>query len=150
MPRSPGNATPSPPTWDLEHCPAGQLAQRYADLLAFVSWLQEQDVGVPACWYAHGWVVHRLAALQAWRVRAYAPDTNPRDAADWWAVGLAALQRDWEPLMSHQGRHPPPDAPWDDPLPVPEFGAFVQALVRERAEHPTPAPRARPPRRPLP
>ena len=129
--------------WDLERCPATQLAQRYADLQAFVAWLKDQDVLAPACWYTHGWLVHRLAALQAWRVRAYAPDAHPRDAADWWAVGLASLQRDWEPLMAHQGRHPPPDAPWDDPVPIPEFGAFVHALVRGRAQHPPPAPRAR-------
>ncbi len=147
MPRSTGPAAPPPPPWDLERCPAGQLTQGYADLQAVVSWLQEQDVGVPACWYTHGWLVHRLAALKAWRTLAYGPGAHPRDAADWWAVGLAALQRDWEPLLAHQGRHPPPDAPWDDPIPIPEFGAFVQALVRERAEHPPPAPRARPPLR---
>ena len=147
MPRSTGPTTPGPTPWDLAHCSAGQLAQRYADLQAFVSWLKDQDVQAPACWYTHGWLVYRLAALQAWRVCAYAPDAHPRDAADWWSVGLAGLQRDWEPLLAHQGRHPPPDAPWNDPVPVPEFGAFVQALVRERAEHPPPAPRARPPRR---
>ena len=144
MPRSMGPAAPAPPPWDLEHCPAPQLAQLYADLRAFVSWLEEQGVDAPACWYTHGWLVHRLAALQAWRSLAYAPGAHPRDAADWWAAGLAGLQRDWEPLLTHQGRHPPPDAPWDDPVPIPEFGAFVQALVRERAEHPPPAPRARP------
>jgi hypothetical protein len=133
MPRSPGSTSPTRPPWDLEHCPVGQLAQRYADLQAFVSWLQRQDVGVPSCWYAHGWTVHRLAALQAWRTLAYGPGTHPRDAADWWAVGLAALQRDWEPLLGHQGRHPPPDAPWDDPVPIPEFAEFVRAQVAARA-----------------
>ncbi len=150
MPSPTGSAAPVPPPWDLDHCPATLLAQRYADLQAFVTWLGAQDIPAPACWYTHGWLVHRLAALQAWKVRAYAPDAHPRDAAEWWAVGLAALQRDWEPLLTHEGRHPPPDAPWDDPVPIPEFGAFVKAAVRERAEHPPPAPGARPPRRTLP
>ncbi len=150
MPRSTGPAAPALPLWDLERCPAGQLAQRYADLQAFVAWLKAQDIPAPACWYTHGRLVHRLAALQAWRARAYAPDAHPRDAADWWAVGLASLQCDWEPCLGHDGRHPPPDAPWDDPIPIPEFGAFVQAAVRDRTEHPPPAPRAHPPRRTLP
>ncbi|MDA8332302.1 MAG: hypothetical protein M0027_14100 [Candidatus Dormibacteraeota bacterium] len=145
-PRAAAAPAPSSLSWDLERCPAGQLAQRYVDLEAFVSWLGAQDIPAPACWYTHGWLVHRLAALQAWRARAYAPDAHPRDAADWWMVGVAALQRDWEPCLAHEGRHPPPDAPWDDPVPIPEFGAFVRALVRERAEHPPPAPRARPAR----
>jgi len=121
MPRSTGSAAPAPPPWDLERCPANLLTQRYADLQAFVTWLKDQDVPAPGCWYTHGWLVHRLAALQAWKVRAYAPDAHPRDAADWWASGVASLQRDWEPCLTHEGRHPPPDAPWDDPIPIPEF-----------------------------
>lgn len=123
-----------PPPWDLEHCTAPQLAQRYADLLGLVSWLGEQDLDVPACWYAHGWVVSRLAAIQAWRTVAYGPGAHPRDAADWWALGLAPLLRDWEPLLAHQGKHPPPDAPWDDPVPLPEFSEFVKAQVAARAQ----------------
>ena len=134
MPRSPGSTAPIPLPWDLDRCPAGRLAQWYADLLAFVSWLEDQDVQTPACWYAHGWVVHRLAALAGWRSRAYTPGSHPRDAADWWAAGLAALQRDWEPLLAHQGRHPPPDAPWDNPIPIPEFAEFVRAQVAARAQ----------------
>lgn len=147
MPRSTGSAAPAPSLWDLERCPATLLAQRYADLQAFVAWLRDQDVPAPSCWYTHGWLVHRLAALQAWKVHAYAPDAHPRDAAEWWAVGLASLQRDWEPCLAHEGRHPPPEAPWDDPVPIPEFGAFVQTAARERAENPPPAPRTRSPRR---
>ena len=49
-------------------------------------------------------------------------------------MGLAALQRDWEPLLVHQGKHPPPDAPWDDPVPIPEFPDFVKANVTARAQ----------------
>ena len=150
MPSPSGSTAPSPPLWDLERCPAALLAQRYADLQAFVTWLGAQDIPAPACWYIHGWLVHRLAAVQAWRARAYAPEAHPRDAADWWAVGVASLQRDWEPCLAHEGQHPPPDAPWDNPVPIPEFGAFVQAAVRERADHPPSVPRARPPRRTLP
>ncbi|MHB8325634.1 MAG: hypothetical protein ACYDEA_00385 [Candidatus Dormibacteria bacterium] len=146
-PRATTAATAAAVTWDLDRCPAALLAQRYADLQAFVTWLRDQDIPTPTCWYIHGWLVHRLAALQAWKVRAYAPEAHPRDAAEWWAVGLAALQRDWELCIGHDGRHPPLDAPWDDPVPIPEFGAFVQAALRDRAEHPPPAPRARPPRR---
>ncbi len=74
MPRSTVSAAPAPPLWDLERCPANLLAQRYADLQAFVAWLQDQDVPAPACWYTHGWIVHRQAAVQAWKVRAYALD----------------------------------------------------------------------------
>ena len=120
--------------WDIERCPATLLAQRYADLQAFIVWLRDQDIPAPTCWYTHGWVVHRLAALQAWRIRAYNPDTSPRDVAEWWAVGLAGLQRDWEPCLTHEGRHPPPDAPWDDPVPIPEFPEFVKAQVAARAQ----------------
>ena len=145
----PRRACPAPPaslTWDLDRCPATQLAQRYADLRSFVAWLGTQDIAAPTCWYTHGWLVHRLAALQAWRTLAYAPDAHPRDAADWWVVGVGSLQRDWEPCLAHEGRHPPPDAPWDDPVPIQEFGAVVKAAVRDRVEHPPPAPRAGPPR----
>jgi hypothetical protein len=104
MPRSTGSAAPAPSPWDLERCPATQLAQRYADLQAFVTWLKHQDVPAPSCWYTRGWLVHRLAALQAWKVRAYAPDAHPGDAAEWWAVGVTGLQRDWEPRLGHDGR----------------------------------------------
>ncbi|MGH7692679.1 MAG: hypothetical protein ACREOA_08230, partial [Candidatus Dormibacteria bacterium] len=104
------------------------------DLEAFVIWLQDQDVRVPGCWYSHGWLIQRLAALQAWRSRAYDPAAHPRDAAEWWAAGLAGLQRDWEPLLAHGGMHPPPDRPWDDPVPVPEFAEFVKAAVSARAQ----------------
>ena len=83
MPRSTDLAAPAPSPWDLDRCPATRLAQRGADLQAFVAWLRDQDVPAPSCWYTHGWLVHRLAALRAWRARAYAPDAHPRDAADW-------------------------------------------------------------------
>ncbi|HUY98541.1 MAG TPA: hypothetical protein VMW47_13155 [Verrucomicrobiae bacterium] len=138
-PRATSGPPPPPVPWDLEQLPAAQLAPAYADVAAFVTRLQAQGIDIPACWYTHGWLVARLAALAAWRAAAYAPGASPRDAAEWWAVGVAGLQRDWEPLTVHQGRHPPPDAPWDDPVPVPELAAFVQAAVRARATHdPTP------------
>ncbi|MHB8395462.1 MAG: hypothetical protein ACYDC5_13425 [Candidatus Dormibacteria bacterium] len=79
MPRSTGSAAaPAPSPWDLDHCPANLLAQRYADLQAFVTWLKDQDVPAPDCWYTHGRLVHRLAAVVAWKARAYAPDAHPR------------------------------------------------------------------------
>ena len=134
MPRTPRPQTPaSHSLWDLDRCTAAQLAQRYADLKAFTAWLQGQGVEIPACWYTHGWVARRLAAVHAWKARAYTPDAHPRESADWWALGLAPLLRDWEPLLAHQGKHPPPDAPWDDPVPVPEFSEFVKAQETARA-----------------
>ncbi|HUY98491.1 MAG TPA: hypothetical protein VMW47_12905 [Verrucomicrobiae bacterium] len=70
-----------------EHFPANLVAQRCADLQAFVTWLKGHDVPAPTCCDANGQLVHRLAALHAWTVRAYGPDPHPRDAAEWWAVG---------------------------------------------------------------
>ena len=83
MPRSTGSAAPVPSLWDLNRCHATRLAQRYADLQACVAWVRDQDILAPACWYTHGWLVHRPAALHAWRTRAYAPDAHQSDAADW-------------------------------------------------------------------
>ena len=115
MPRTAWPAAPSPRPGDLDRCLAAQLAQRYADLRAFATWFPAQGVEVPACWQAHGGVVHRLAAVYAWKAPAYAPDAHRREAADLWALGLARLQRDRESLLAHRGKHPPPDARGDNP-----------------------------------
>lgn len=109
--------------WDLECLSAAQLAPTDADLAACVARLQAPGSAVPACWHTHGRLVAKLAALAAWRTQAYAPG----DAATCWGVGATRLQRAWVPVTVHQGRHPPPDAPWDEPLPVPELAAWVRA-----------------------
>ena len=115
MPRTAWPAAPSPRPGELDRCLAAQLARRYADLRAFATWFPAQGVEVPACWQAHGGVVHRLAAVYAWRAPAHAPDAHRREAADLWALGLARLQRDRESLLAHRGKHPPPDARGDYP-----------------------------------
>jgi len=67
MPRPTGSAAPAPSPWDLERCPATLLAQRYADLQAFVTWLGAQDVPAPT-WWRYGWY---------WPLPSAAPPSPP-------------------------------------------------------------------------
>ena len=118
--------------WDLDALDSDALADAYDDVAAFVDWLRSCDVAVPECWYTHAWVVWRLAALSAWLHVAYLPDAGPREAVDWWLVGLEPLRRDWDELLAHRGRHVPDDAPLDDPQPVPPLCDVVDSIAAER------------------
>jgi len=118
--------------WDLDALDSDAVGDAYDDVAAFVDWLRSCDIAVPDCWYTHAWVVWRLAALSAWHRIAYLPDAGPREAVDWWLVGLEPLRRDWDELIPHRGRHVPADAPLDDPQPVPPLRDVVDAVVAER------------------
>ncbi len=111
--------------WDLDALDADGRRDTYRQLDCFVAWLRACDVTVPQCWYTHGWVVWRLAALAAWQERAYAADAAPREAVDWWSSGLQALRQDWEDLLGHRGRHADPDSPVLRPRAVPSLDAFL-------------------------
>lgn len=126
------NASSTWVPWDLDALDSDALREAYLDVAAFVDWLRACDIAVPACWYTHGWVVWRLAALLAWQQLAYIAETNPREATDWWLVGLEPLRRDWEELQAHRGRHVPADSPLDDPKPVPPLDDVIAALVAAR------------------
>jgi len=118
--------------WNLDALDGEALRTAYRDVASFVDWLRACDIEVPACWYTHAWVVWRLAALSAWLEVAYIAETNPREAVDWWLVGLEPLRRDWADLQAHRGRHVPHDAPLDDPAPVPSLDDVVDVLVAGR------------------
>jgi hypothetical protein len=118
--------------WDMDGVDAADVRQTYEDIARFVEWLRTCDVTVPTCWYAHGWVVWRLAALQAWQQAAYLPDAAAREAVDWWLVGVEPLRRDWEDLIAHRGRHTAPDSPLHEAQPVPPLDEVIASLVAER------------------
>jgi hypothetical protein len=120
--------------WDLDSLDGDALHRAYSHLADFVDWLRRCDIAVPSCWYAHGWVVRRLAALRVWQDDAYVDGATGRDAAEWWRAGLMPLCTDWRDLIAHRGEHTSPDNPLDDPAPVPSMDEVVAELVAERAE----------------
>lgn len=122
----------SPLAWDLDALDDDQLRCAYTDVAVFVDWLTACGITVPACWYTHAWVVHRLAALSYWQEATLTPGSHPRDAADWWLAGVEPLRRDWTELVAHRGRHVPPGSPIDNPSPVPPFDEFLDQLIAER------------------
>lgn len=125
-----------PVPWDLDALDADTLAAAYEELAEFVDRLVAADIDVPACWYVHGWVVHRLIALARWRREAHAPPASARNAAEWWAVGLASLIHEWQPLHGHRKGHSPIGRPWEDCVPTPPFGETVASRIRARREAP--------------
>jgi len=119
--------------WDIDGARLDDLRATYEAVARFVEWLQARDVIVPACWYTHGWVVWRLAALSAWQQVAYRSDAHPREAVEWWLLGVDPLQRQWEQLVAHRGRHVAPDSPQHSAEPVPPLQEFLARLLT--AEH---------------
>jgi hypothetical protein len=117
--------------WDLGAMTSEELHAAYLELSGFVGWLRECDIDVPGCWYVHGWLIHRLAALLHWRDATLDPEVSAKAAADWWAA-LFALQREWQELHGHHGIHPPRDRPWADPIATPAFEDAVADAVRAR------------------
>lgn len=113
------DASTATPPWDFDNLDHAELRQAYQGLATFVDWLEACDIRVPACWYTHGWVVRRLAALSYWHETAHTVESPARDAAEWWSHGLMPLCHDWTNLLGHRGRHVPPDSPLADPQPVP-------------------------------
>jgi hypothetical protein len=111
--------------WDLDSLDSGSLHREFSDLALFVDWLRACDVTVPSCWYTHGWVVRRLAALRVWHDDAHLDGASGRDAADWWRAGVMPLCADWRDLIAHRGRHVPSDAPLADPQPVPPLDEWI-------------------------
>jgi hypothetical protein len=120
--------------WDLDSLDSDHLHRGYAEVAAFVDWLRSCDITVPACWYTHGWVVRRLAALRVWHDDAHLDGASGRDAAEWWRAGLMPLCTDWRDLIAHRGEHTVPDNPLEDAAPVPPLDEVVAQLVAERAE----------------
>jgi len=120
--------------WDLDSLDGDALRQAYAAIADFVGWLRQCDITVPSCWYTHGWVVRRLAALRVWQDDAYSDDATGREAAEWWRTGLMPLCADWRELIAHRGEHTSPDNPLDDPAPVPSLDQVIDELVAERVE----------------
>jgi hypothetical protein len=117
--------------WDLDALSPEELRAAYLDLSGFAGWLRECDVDVPACWYVHGWLVRRLAALRHWRDAVLDPEAGAKAACDWWTA-LFALQREWEEVRGHHGAHTPRDEPWGNPVPTPAFEDSVADAVRRR------------------
>jgi hypothetical protein len=122
-------ATAASPPWDIDNLDGPELRRAYDQLAAFVDWLETCDIRVPACWYTHGWVVRRLAALSSWHEAAHTVESPARDAAEWWSQGLMPLCEDWTDLVGHGGRHVPPDAPLGHPQPVPPLEDWLADAV---------------------
>ncbi len=120
--------------WDLDSLDGDALRDAYTAVAHFVAWLRAGDITVPSCWYTHGWVVRRLAALRVWQDDAYADGATARDAAEWWRTGLMPLCADWRDLVAHRGEHTSPDNPLDDPAPVPSFDQVVAELAEVRGQ----------------
>jgi hypothetical protein len=59
--------------WDLDHMDPDVVREVYESLKTWVSWLEEQGIDVPACWY-HGWIVRRPLTLQNWYEEVYERD----------------------------------------------------------------------------
>ena len=120
--------------WDLDSLDSDELHREYTEVATFVDWLRDCDITVPSCWYTHGWVVRRLAALCVWHDDAHLDGASGRDAAEWWRAGVMPLCTDWRDLIAHRGEHASPDNPLEDPAPVPPLEEVVAQLVTERAE----------------
>jgi hypothetical protein len=131
LPETTREGDSGPPPWDIDALEGDQLRCAYNDLAEFVDWLRACDITVPSCWYTHGWVVRRLAALQHWHDDAHTPEARARDAADWWLMGVMPVCRDWSDLVAHRGRHVSPESPLDDPRPVPALDDVVAELLAE-------------------
>ena len=117
--------------WDLDSLDGAGLRWAYGELAEFVDWLRRCDVVVPTCWYTHGWIARRLAALRVWQDDAYMDGTTGRDVAEWWRTGLMPLCNDWREAIAHRGEHTSPDNPLDDPSPVPSLDDMLAELVAE-------------------
>ena len=117
--------------WDLDTLDTDHLYRGYSQIAEFVDWLGRCDIAVPSCWYTHGWVVRRLAALRVWHDDAYLDGATGRDGAEWWRTGVMPLCNDWRDLIAHRGEHTSPDNPLDDPAPVPSFDNVLTDLVAE-------------------
>ena len=120
--------------WLPDTLDAALLAVAYGRLGDFVTWLRELDIEVPQCWYLHGWVVHRLLALQKWHAELSDGQSTARTAVDWWALGLQPLVRDWEQILAHRGRHAPADDPFGPTVTVPPLEVVIEEAVRRRQE----------------
>ncbi len=129
-----GRATALVP-WDLDALTPDELRAAYLDLSGFVGWLRDCDVDVPGCWYVHGWVVRRLAALRHWREAVLHPEAPAKAANEWWSA-LFALQRDWEEVRGHHGAHPPREQPWGNPMATPALEDTVAEAVARRRRAP--------------
>lgn len=116
-----------PAPWDLTSLDAGLVVEAMTDLRDFVDDLVDAGIDVPCCWYVHGWVRDRLAAVGHWRREAYG--ASPRSAAEWWSHGVGPLLRDWEPLLVHGSLHPDPASPYGTLLPLPSFDDVVAELA---------------------
>ena len=68
------------PTWRLDDLEPGQRKEELVTLKTFVTWLDTNGVAVPACWYAHGWMRYRLAAMFAWWIHV----SDGKESAAWW------------------------------------------------------------------
>ncbi|MGH7746754.1 MAG: hypothetical protein ACREQ5_18665 [Candidatus Dormibacteria bacterium] len=117
--------------WDLDSLAPDELQAAYLDISGFVGWLHECDVEVPSCWYVHGWLVRRLAALRHWRDDTLGPEGTAKASADWWSA-LFRLQLDWSEVHGHYGAHPPREQPWGNPIATPALEDTVSDAVGRR------------------
>lgn len=117
--------------WDLDALSPEALRAAYLDLAAFVGWLRDCDIDVPACWHVHGWLVRRLGAMRHWRDEVLDPEASAKSACDWWSA-LARVQRDWAEVHGHHGAHPPREQPWGTPVATPALEDTVSTAVARR------------------
>lgn len=149
-PTTPAPRAKAPLAWDLDRLGERELRTQYGAMAVFAEQLQAMGVTVPPCWYFHRHLVHRFAAVMAWRDRAHRtstettdPETGERrvgpgapakEAAEWWAsnLGLAGLVATWSELecvaraAGGPTSHPGPDG---RPARTPELEDVVEAHV---------------------
>ena len=117
--------------WDLDAASASELEAALNTVSAFVEQLRRASVGIPRCWYVHGWVVYRLAALHQAHGEALRQTASARDAV-WWWESLEGLRRDMQPLLRHSAMHPPADDPLGEPAPLPTLDEHIAKAVGAR------------------
>jgi len=122
--KMPGSTSDS--QWDWRRLPAAAQRARWAELAAWVEWLQDNYqswVRLPPCWPRHEALRSELVFFKAWREDVLLAGSG-YDGVNWHSQ-LRAAAVEWEPLVDC--RHE--DAPWNA-VRSPEYAAaFSQHLA---------------------
>lgn len=106
--------TPSgwqPPPWVWERLPPEQHHRRWANLVAWVQWLEQAYapwVVLPACWPAHDGLRAELVLFWYWHSAIMSRETDPAWGTRWHAELRNAAQA-WRELATCEHRQPRPE-----------------------------------------
>ena len=134
----PSGATPA---WHLDGLDPVAFEQEMYRLAEFVAWLQEIEIEVPDCWYAHGLIRDQLAAMQGWKETA-----DPgREMVHWWEALHRWTESDpWK----RAGGHYEHEVNGEKVRKLPPLADYMPTLLADRARNPHPD--LRPPADPTP